>query len=111
MILKTANAGLVFTKNEGSLIADKYKINSVYPNPFNPVIKINYSIVKTADVSIKIFDIKGREITELVNSKQSNGNYEITLDGNSRNLSTGIYFVSLLINGSLMDSKKIILIK
>ncbi len=60
-----------------------------YPNPFNPTTKINYSIPKQSIVTLKVFDVLGREIATLVNKEQSVGNYEVEF--NASNLTSGIY--------------------
>ena len=59
----------------------------------------------------KVFDISGKEITELVNKKQNSGEYKVLLNANSENISSGILFVSLEIDGVTIDSKKLVLIK
>jgi hypothetical protein len=60
-----------------------------YPNPFNPATKINYTVAEDAKVQIKVYDMLGTEITELVNETKPAGNYEATFDGSG--FSSGIY--------------------
>jgi photosystem II stability/assembly factor-like uncharacterized protein len=79
-----------------------------YPNPFNPTTTINYQIPSTGHVSLKIYDILGREIATLVNEEKSAGNYEIKFDGS--NLSSGVYFYRLQ-SGSFSETKKFVLLK
>jgi hypothetical protein len=79
-----------------------------YPNPFNPSTTIKYSIPKQSNVTIKVFDVLGREVTTLVNKEQSQGNYEVDFDGTK--LSSGIYFYRLQA-GDFVETKKMILIK
>lgn len=79
-----------------------------YPNPFNPSTRIQYSIAEPGLVSIKVFDILGRQIADLVNSQQSAGTY--TVDFNAQNLSAGVYFYKID-SGSFQASKKMILLK
>jgi hypothetical protein len=76
-------------------IINEYKLFQNYPNPFNPNTVISYSLVNNSQVSIKIYDILGKEIATLVNSIQNRGVYDITLDMNNLNLSSGIYFYSI----------------
>jgi len=64
----------------------EYSIFQNYPNPFNPITKINYSIPHRSLITIKIYDILGREVAILVNEEKQNGNYSIEYDG--RNLSS-----------------------
>ena len=89
-------------------IPNSFKLNQNYPNPFNPSTKINYDIKNTNYVSLKIFDINGREISTLVNQKQTGGTYEYTFDGSL--LSSGIYFYTLQTD-KFTDTKKMMLVK
>ncbi len=68
----------------------KFYLYQNYPNPFNPTTTIKYSIPKTSNVELKVFDILGREVAELVNEEKPAGNY--TLNFNASKLSSGIYF-------------------
>jgi outer membrane protein assembly factor BamB len=102
--------------NNQNQIVSSYKLFQNYPNPFNPTTNIKYSIsengkwkMENGNVVLKVFDILGREVKELVNEKQNTGNYEIKFDGT--NLSSGIYFYSLFINGVKIDTKKLMLLK
>jgi len=89
-------------------VPDEYKLYQNYPNPFNPSTNIKYQIPNNGFVSIKVFDILGKEITTLVNEKQSSGTYEVTFDGGD--LSSGIYFYKLETDG-FSEVKKLILLK
>jgi len=79
-------------------IVNEYKLLQNYPNPFNPSTVISYSLLNNSNVSIKLYDILGKEITTLVNSFQKQGMYEVTLDMNNLNLSSGLYFYTLKAN-------------
>lgn len=80
-----------------------------YPNPFNPNTEIAFELQGSADVRLVVFDILGREISTLVNEKRSAGLH--TTSFNASGLSSGIYFYSLQIDGSIIDTKKMILLK
>lgn len=89
-----------------------------YPNPFNQDTKIKYQVGsinnrkykdKNIYTILKIYNILGKEAGTLVEQKQSPGVYEVTFDAN--NLSTGIYFYRLILNGNVLDTKKLVLIK
>ena len=80
-----------------------------YPNPFNPKTIISYELETSSSVSIKVFDILGKEINELINKKQNSGKYEIDFDGYA--LSSGIYFYSMFVNGNRIHTKKMMLLK
>ena len=79
-----------------------------FPNPFNPSTTINYQIPKDGMVTIKIYDILGREIRTLVNEYKPAGRYNITF--NASNLASGVYIYQLK-SGSFVASKKLVLMK
>jgi hypothetical protein len=80
-----------------------------YPNPFNFETHIRYLLPSDGAVSLKVYDILGREIAVLVDKYQRVGYYDILFPGR-RNISSGIYFYRLTAAGST-DVKKMILIK
>jgi hypothetical protein len=86
----------------------KYKLNQNYPNPFNPVTKISYSIEKLGLVTLKIYDILGREIKTLVNEIKTPGDYSVELNGS--NFSSGVYFYRIQ-SGDFIQTKRMLLIK
>jgi predicted acyl esterase len=90
----------------------KFALHQNYPNPFNPVTKISFSIPQNYSgiVSLKIFDVTGKEVAEFVNQAGSlnNGQFEITFDGSK--LSSGVYFYKL-VAGNYTDIKKMMLVK
>jgi len=96
-------------EDQGSLLSPKsYNLAQNYPNPFNPVTTIKYSIPKTSNVLIKVFDVLGNEITILINEEKPVGTYE--LNWNAANLPSGVYFYRLQA-GSFVETKKMILLK
>jgi len=102
------NDDLGFTPNE-------FKLEQNYPNPFNPSTTIKYSIptVETRrgvsqHVTLKIYDILGREVATLVNKEQKPGNYEVKFDASQ--LTSGLYFYKIATSG-FAQSKKMILIR
>ena len=97
-------------------IPTSYILNQNYPNPFNPTTTISYSIpnVETRrgeslqKVTLKVFDLLGREVAALVNEEKPAGKYEVKFDGS--NLTSGIYFYRLSA-GNYTNTKKFVLIK
>jgi hypothetical protein len=89
-------------------IPENYSLSQNYPNPFNPTTKINFSIPKSGLVSLKVYDLLGREITTLVNEVKISGTYLV--DFNASTLSSGVYFYKLESNG-FSQVKKMMLIK
>ena len=86
----------------------EYKLEQNFPNPFNPTTNIRYSIIKASKVTLKIYDILGREVKTLVNTEQAPGQYTVTFD--AQNLSSGVYFYQINA-GSFTATKKLMLLK
>ena len=91
----------------GSLPAD-FELQQNYPNPFNPSTVIRYKLPINSLVTIKVYDVLGREVQTLVNQHQNAGDHSVTL--NARNLSSGEYFYRLQA-GTYHDTKKLLLLK
>ena len=86
-----------------------YELNQNIPNPFNPSTTISYSINANSSVSIKIYNILGSEVYTLVNARQNAGNYSVSFNGG--NLSSGVYFYSLIADGKFVGTKRMLLLK
>ncbi|MCR4416347.1 MAG: T9SS type A sorting domain-containing protein [Ignavibacteria bacterium] len=71
-----------------------YQLHQNYPNPFNPSTKIKYSIKYKGLVTLKVFDLLGRELATLVNEPKQPGVYEIEFDASKYGLSSGVYFIN-----------------
>jgi hypothetical protein len=78
-----------------------------YPNPFNPVTTINYSIPAAGNVTVAIYDITGREVATLVNSFQSAGAYAIAWNGLGQ--SSGIYFYRVALDGRSFTGRMVLM--
>jgi len=88
-----------------------FKLEQNHPNPFNPVTSISYEIYEDSYVKLKVFDLIGREIATLVDSKQAAGTYTVDFDANKySNLTSGIYFYKLETE-KYSEVKKMILTK
>ena len=102
-----------FTDVESEDVLTEYTLSQNYPNPFNPTTIIAYEIPKTEFVSLKVYDILGREVETLVNEEKPAGSYEVNFNSYSvagRNLTSGIYFYQLKA-GNFSETKKMILLK
>jgi len=94
-------------------VPSEFKLRQNYPNPFNPTTTINYTIPHKELVSLKIFNVLGREVQTLVRKEQSAGNYETrwnALDNNNNNVASGVYFYQLRAEG-VAQVKKMLLLK
>jgi len=85
-----------------------YSLSNNYPNPFNPSTTIRYSIAQTSKVTLKIYDILGKEVETLANEVKAPGQYNVIF--NARDLASGIYFYQINA-GSFTATKKLILLK
>ncbi|MCI0472494.1 MAG: T9SS type A sorting domain-containing protein, partial [Ignavibacteria bacterium] len=91
-------------------VPTEYTLKQNYPNPFNPVTTIEFNLPKAGNISLKIFDMAGREYTtEIKNLSLNPGNYKMNFNG--AGLSSGVYFYSLNVDGANVATKKMILVK
>lgn len=116
-ILKTVgryetDTALVFNKvtatTENNLIPKENKLFDNYPNPFNPTTQIKYSVKENGFVTLKVYDILGKEVASLVNEEKQAGTYTVTFDASY--LASGIYFYTITAS-DFQKTKKMILIK
>lgn len=109
-IIWTTNGGGSFTglQNEPGGVPSSFDLSQNYPNPFNPVTNISFSIPSSEFVNLTVYDMLGKEITNLVNEQLLAGTYKI--DFNASQLSSGMYFYKLM-SGSFSSTKKMILVK
>jgi xylan 1,4-beta-xylosidase len=89
-------------------VIQKFQLRQNFPNPFNPITNIRYSIANTSKVTLKVFDVLGTEVQTLVNEVKSPGQYTVAL--NAQGLASGIYFYQLNA-GSFAATKKLMLLK
>jgi hypothetical protein len=104
--------------NEDVEILKSYKLNQNFPNPFNPQTTINYELPSSAYVKLIVYDILGNEIELLVNEFRYAGSYNVNVNFNVNNLSSGIYYYRLTVmeteksNGiTFQQTKKMILLR
>jgi hypothetical protein len=84
---------IVGIEDDGIAALNDYALLQNYPNPFNPVTTIKYFVPDESHVRITVYNVIGKEITELVNEKKDAGSYEVSFDASS--LASGIYFYKL----------------
>ena len=89
-------------------VPDRYDLFNNYPNPFNPETKIKFDLPQNSLVTLKIYDISGREVEELINNKLDAGSYMVSFKADK--FSSGVYFYRL-IAGNFISTKKMILLK
>ncbi|RKY54878.1 MAG: hypothetical protein DRP93_04515, partial [Candidatus Neomarinimicrobiota bacterium] len=90
-------------------LPEVFKLHPNYPNPFNAHTTLNYDIPINSYVNISIYDIHGRRINTLVNSQHSSGSY--SLSWNCTNVPSGMYIAIMQVNGKMLSSQKMLLVK
>jgi len=95
-------------QNISSETPSKFSLSQNYPNPFNPTTNIQFSMCNYQFVTLKVFDMLGREIATLVNEKLAPGSYKVTFNG--MDYSSGVYFYRLTTN-NFTDTKRMLLLK
>jgi hypothetical protein len=91
-------------------VINNFNLSQNYPNPFNPSSRIRYSVGTSSMVSIKVYNILGREVAVLLNEQKNAGEYEITFNSAKYNLASGVYFYKLTAGGNTLV-KKMMLVK
>lgn len=92
---------------------DRFTLMQNYPNPFNPTTHIRYALPENSDVQIVIYDMRGREITELVNDQQGVGTYEVQWNGlneQGQKMPSGVY-LARIVSGKQSETIKMLLLK
>jgi hypothetical protein len=100
--------GVVLNTPNEDFTVKSFNLEQNYPNPFNPSTTISYTIPNESQVSLVVYDIMGRQVAELVNSKQLAGDYNVNFDAAS--LASGTYFYKLTA-GEFISVKKMVLLK
>jgi len=101
-VIATCNSG------ENATLPQEFGIHSAYPNPFNNTVRIGYRLMEAADVSLKVFDMQGREVVTLSSEEVGAGVY--TTNWNAGEVTSGVYIIQLS-NGGDISSRKVILMK
>ena len=92
----------------GELVPDNYVLFPNYPNPFNPTTHLSFSLPKSGNVSMIVYDIQGREVARLVDGWRNAGSHDVTFDGDG--LASGIYLVRITA-GQFSQTRKMVLLK
>ncbi len=101
---------IVSSVNNTNSRPETFALYQNYPNPFNPTTMIKYQIPKSEFVSLKVYDILGRQVSVLVNKEQKAGTYSIEYGVRSKDLASGVYFYRIQA-GNFIQVKKMLLIK
>ena len=86
----------------------EYALYDNFPNPFNPATTINYQLPENGFVTLKVYDILGKEVATVVNEQKTQGRYTVSF--NASELASGVYIYQLRVN-EYVNSKKMMLLK
>jgi len=100
--------GFVGINQISNTVPNSFSLEQNYPNPFNPVTNLEFGISDLGFVSLKVYDIIGKEVVTLVNKKLSPGRYNVEFDGSG--LTSGVYFYRITA-GEFTDTKRMMLVK
>jgi hypothetical protein len=89
-------------------IPENFALKQNYPNPFNPSTRISFELPSESFVSLKVYDVLGKEVATLVSDKLAAGRYEVTFNGSQ--LTSGVYFYRLQA-GSFIETRKLVLLR
>ena len=111
-LLRTTNGGVTFVEDErfSNVQPTDFTLQQNYPNPFNPSTIISYELPAAGEVSLKVYDVLGKEVATLVNEYRNAGSYNVQFTMNNLQLSSGIYFYQLK-TGDFFETKKMTLVK
>ena len=88
--------------------AKNFSLTSLYPNPFNPTTKVDYSVEQAGNLRLSVYNILGQEVAVLHNGFQTEGNYQAVW--NAGELASGVYYINMMMNG-YTETKKAVLVK
>ena len=111
--VKVLQSGKIILSSTGTEVCESgqpstYSLSQNYPNPFNPSTDVSFVISHSSFVTLKVYDVLGREIAVLVNERKQPGEYKITW--NAYDMPSGVYFYRI-VSGEFIDTKKMVLIR
>jgi hypothetical protein len=115
VILHTSNGGVTGVRDRGGQLPARFALEQNYPNPFNSVTVIRYQLPVNSHVTLKLYDVLGREVATLVSEQLHAGEYPVTWE--AVGFPSGVYFYRLSVRassgqaGSFAETKKLVLIR
>ena len=103
------NMWVTNVSNNSNEVPDRFILYQNYPNPFNPKTKISYGLKEAGNVKIIVYDALGKEVSTLIEQKQTAGTYSIEF--NASNQSSGVYIYSMIVNGIIVETRRMVLTK
>ena len=93
---------------EEGIIPNSYSIQSIHPNPFNPITRITYGLPENTNIQILVYDLSGRQVKTLISEFQTPGYHSVNWDAD--NLPSGVYLIRME-SGDFTQTQKVVLIK
>ena len=106
---------LTGVESVSSEVPESYSLGQNYPNPFNPRTVVSFSLPVVSNVTLKIYDVQGREVRTLVNERMQAGRYEVDFDASGMN--SGVYFYQMTVHhggsstGNFTETRRMMLLK
>lgn len=97
-------------QNPVATIPEDFRLEQNVPNPFNPTTSIKFSLPARAFVSLKVYDMMGRQVADVINDTKESGSYDITFDAANYGLTSGTYFYTLR-SDNFVETKKMVVLK
>ena len=107
-VWRRAYSDIIGIQNISTEVPSSFSLKQNYPNPFNPATNLEFEIADPGYVSLKIYDLLGKEVVTLVNEKLNPGTYRFEFEAD--NLTSGVYFYRLS-SGDFTDTKRMMLVK
>jgi hypothetical protein len=99
--------GKIVAKENQNAVVTQYAVAN-YPNPFNPTTVVNYQVPQAGRVTLKVYDIMGREIATLVDENKEMGSYNVNFSMDKYRLSSGVYFCRMIAGKTMITNKMIL---
>ena len=107
--VKVYTKGATGVRQVLNAVAESFSLDQNYPNPFNPTTRISFTLKEASNISLKVYDIVGKEVANLAEGKFAASKYEVGF--NASNLMSGTYFYTLLTSSGFSQTKKMVLLK
>ncbi len=93
--------------NDGVAVVSDYTLDQNFPNPFNPTTEIRFSLKNAGHVSLKVYDMLGNQVADLINAQRAAGTHTVSFDG--KNLASGTYVYQLVVNNVRLANKMMLI--
>ncbi len=109
MLYSTSTGGIMSSGASSQIAPAEFRLHQNYPNPFNPKTIINYELQNRNHVTLKVYNVSGKLVTTLADEVKNAGSYEVEFS--AATFSSGVYFYSLFIDGNIVETRRMVLLK